>query len=153
MRADMSKVIVERPRWGSGDTSDRRSHRRRLNDPRSFDEAATHESSRRHYDNRRGLNENLAPLQRFLRSCVGRPWNDVHQELSQGLRLDKATHLHILQHLQDFVCTTTWRDDDGDLVGHGHHRGPTVLTSTESWRSTLWAGSWLQGSLRKVQRN
>ena len=153
MRADMSKVIVERPRWGSGDTSDRRSHRRRLNDPRSFDEAATHESSRRHYDNRRGLNENLAPLQRFLRSCVGRPWNDVHQELSQGLRLDKATHLHILQHLQDFVCTTTRRDDDGDLVGHGHPRGPTVLTSTESWRSTLWAGSWLQGSLRKVQRN
>jgi hypothetical protein len=139
MRADMSKVIVERPRWGSRGNTSVRIHRRHTNDPRGFDDAPTHESSRRHYAVRKSLNENLSPLLRFLRAHVGRPWNNVYGELRAGLRLDKATHLHIVQHLADFVCTTTWNNPQGALLGHARFGGPVALSP--SWRRTLYVDS------------
>jgi hypothetical protein len=49
------------------------------------------------------LNENLAPLRRFLHQSVGRPWNDVYSEISQHIRLSSAVQFHILQHIGDFV--------------------------------------------------
>lgn len=124
MRSDMSQLMVERPRRGGTGDAPKRIHRRHLNDPRGFDDAATHESSRRHYFDRKDLNENFAPFKRFLRSRVGDRWDDIYKDVRTCLRVDKATDLHVVGHIKDFLCTTTWRDADGDLMGHHHWGGP-----------------------------
>ena len=60
------------------------------------------------------LNENLAPLRRYLLSNVGRPWCKVFSEMSQHMRLDSPVQLHIWQHVQGYVCLAAWR------VGHDY---------------------------------
>jgi hypothetical protein len=52
----------------------------------------------------KGLNENLAPLRRFLRSNVGRPWDKVFAEICEHLNFDSAVQLHIWQHIRWEVC-------------------------------------------------
>lgn len=67
MRADMSRVIVERPRRGDLNRAGR---------VLPFDNLPHHEGMRRrHYIAAawKELNENLAPLRRYLERQVGRP--------------------------------------------------------------------------------
>jgi hypothetical protein len=49
------------------------------------------------------LNEHLGPMRKFLRSCVGRPWNKVYQELCEHVSLDNAVQNHVLTHIFDYV--------------------------------------------------
>jgi hypothetical protein len=49
------------------------------------------------------LNENLAPLKRYLRKQVGRPWNAVYRDLSARLRPTSAVQQHVRDHLWDYV--------------------------------------------------
>jgi hypothetical protein len=41
----------------------------------------------------------INPLKRFLRSCIGRPWNKVHSELSQKLDRRSISGCHIWDHV------------------------------------------------------
>lgn len=108
----MSKIIVERPRhrswFGRTDHPKRLMRRAAKLDPEN---APTPRGLRRAAMVSRGkhlksLNENLAPLERFLHASVGRPWNDVHSEICRHIRLWSAVRLHILQHVSDFVEIT-----------------------------------------------
>ncbi len=118
MRKDMSKVIVERPRTGAG--WDRKGRTRALADDedaplRARDrEQTTHPTRRR----TKALNENLAPLRRFLESSVGRPWNKVQSELSEHIRPTSTVQQHVLDHVKDFVATNTAMRD-GKVVVYG----------------------------------
>jgi hypothetical protein len=56
----------------------------------------------------KSLNENLAPLRRYLDRQVDRPWDKVYSEIRANLDTRKATQLHILQHLRDYVQTHCW---------------------------------------------
>lgn len=47
--------------------------------------------------------ENLNPLIRFLRKNCGRFWNDVYGDVCLYLNKTKATHLHVIQHLFQYV--------------------------------------------------
>jgi hypothetical protein len=105
----MAKVIVERPRHGGGFKYPRGS-------VRSTDRLAREDWHRREgirhpwtlRGMNKGLNENLAPLRRFLRSHVGRPWDKVFAEICQRINRNSAVQLHIWQHLSDFVCTNPY---------------------------------------------
>ena len=100
----MAKVIVERPRLGRGFKYPRASVRSGNRPP--LDELNKREAIRRPWSgNRKFLNENLAPLRRFLRSKVGLPWDDVYGEICQRIGRDSAVQLHIWQHLVEYVCT------------------------------------------------
>ena len=96
MRADMDKVIVERPRFGSSMPTRKKGYRK------SLQSAAVHDLPRREpmmgrwRGMQRFLNEYLGPIQRFLRSRVGRPWNRVHQELCEHVSFDNAVQKHVL---------------------------------------------------------
>jgi hypothetical protein len=114
MRSDMSKVIVERPRLGSS----RRTVRRfRRFDPRRFlaDEdgggmlpaCIGHKRYASLGGRRKCLNENLAPLRRYLGKQVGRPWDDVFSEVSEHISLDNTVQKHVRDHLQDLVACNT----------------------------------------------
>lgn len=114
MRKDMAKVIVERPRLGSG--WDRKGRSRRLVDEdgaplRARDRDIVPERPQR----TKRLNENLAPLRRFLESNVGRPWSKVHSELAQQIRPTSTVQKHVLDHVRDFVATDTAMKD-GEVV-------------------------------------
>ena len=53
------------------------------------------------------LNENLAPLRRYLAKQAGRPWDQVFSEISGKIRLDNAVQKHVRDHVHDFVASTT----------------------------------------------
>jgi hypothetical protein len=96
MREDMYKVIVERPRRGkSGDAAAARL-RRDFDGPMRLGMRAGYGG--------RNLNENLAPLRRYLRAQLGRPWNKVFSEICAGIDRRNTVQQHIHQHIRDFIA-------------------------------------------------
>lgn len=96
MRKDMFKVIVERPRHGGHCRTERRT-------PVDEDSPARESLRWRHLD-RKGLNENLRPLERYLQRQVGRPWDKVYSELCAGIDRRSTVQQHIHEHIDDFVA-------------------------------------------------
>jgi hypothetical protein len=113
MRSDMAKVIVERPRKYRGYHS--RKSPGYLRTTRNREECLpTMQAMRPQRGYRqKSLNENLAPLLRWLASQVGRPWNDVHRDINEHLRLSNAVQKHVLDHVRDFVRQHVFTDADG----------------------------------------
>lgn len=103
MRHDMAKVIVERPRWGSRLKSRKKGYRKYLQKSDIADLPRREPLPGRWRGLQRCFSEHLGPLERFLRSNIGRPWNKVHQELSQYVSFDNVVQKHILTHVYDFV--------------------------------------------------
>lgn len=101
MRSDMFKVIVERPRsgsrapWPSG-------YRRELD---SEDLPSKIGMRPRRWS--KWLNENLAPLRRFLVRQAGRAWNDVFSEICQTIDNRSTVKQHVRGHIEDFVAIRT----------------------------------------------
>lgn len=98
MRTDMYKVIVERPRHGGHIASSRR-----VDD---LDESPRCEGLRQRHRNRKSLNENLRPLERYLAAQVGRPWDKVYAEICANLDRRNTVQQHIHEHLSDFVAVS-----------------------------------------------
>ncbi|HEY5759090.1 MAG TPA: hypothetical protein VIU34_24860 [Steroidobacter sp.] len=107
MRKDMYKVIVERPRAWKGGYEQAARLRDDLDGP-------IHLGMRAGYGYR-GLNENLAPLRRYLLSQVGRPWDKVFSEICSGIDRRNTVQQHIHQHIDDFIATRV-EIRDGELV-------------------------------------
>lgn len=122
MRHDMAKVIVERPRRGGWKRG------KALRD--DFDGPMQQGIRRPHVD-RKGLNENLAPLIRFLRSRVGKHWSKVYSEISEHLRAENAVQQHVRDHLNDFVAVqTALRNSKIVVHREGWRSGPEPLTES-----------------------
>ena len=103
MRADMAKVIVERPRVGSRAPSRKKGYRKFVQKT-GIENLPTREPLLGHWRGKgRWLNEHLGPMRRFLRSNVGRPWNKVHQELCEHVNFDNPVQSHVLAHVFDYV--------------------------------------------------
>lgn len=96
MREDMYKVIVERPRRGKEGYAAAARLRRDFEGP-------TRLGMRAGYGYRR-LNENLAPLRRYLHAQTGRPWNKVFSEICAGIDRRNTVQQHIHQHIRDFIA-------------------------------------------------
>jgi len=112
----MFKVIVERPRWGS-----RFADAAKLKKDPNFDRS--HVGLKRHAGERanihKGLNENLAPLARFLRRQVGRRWDEVFSEICAQLDTGSTVKMHVRLHLDDLVMSGIAYGRDGELVHNG----------------------------------
>jgi hypothetical protein len=119
MRKDMWKVIVERPR-GGGEVSKGRYR----NVP--LDELPTFEGIRRPHRERKGLNENLSPLRRYLRSQVGRPWDKVYADICENLRPESTVQQHVRDHIEDFVAVRTRLMD-----------GAVFVIDPRGWRGSI----------------
>src|SRR5262249_24025056 len=121
MRADMPKVIVERPRRGGGWT--------RKGKPLRDDDLDASEFDARAHDRLRGesksLNENLAPLRRYLERQVGRPWDEVWSEICASLKPTNTVQQHVRDHVPDYVAITT-SVRDGAIWVHDRY-APTPL--------------------------
>ena len=123
MREDMFKVIVERPRWGSRHATktklryDKCEGRSRVTGRRLAIETGY----------RKSLNENLAPLKRYLHKQVGRRWDDVFSEICQRLDTGSTVKMHVREHLDDFVDRHVRRKSDGELWTSQGWGGETKL--------------------------
>jgi len=104
MRADMAKVIVERPRHGSRYKHEGKGYHRRRQRLAPEDQPRR-EGMKARSGGGKMLNEHLAPLRRFLQSCVGRPWDQVFAEICANLSRDSAVQDHVRDHVPDFVVT------------------------------------------------
>jgi hypothetical protein len=118
MREDMSRVIVERPRLGGGRTRKGRA--------RAPDDLPKQEGMRRPHlrsGDWKTLNENLAPLRRYLERQAGRPWDKVYSEIARHLRVDNTVQQHVRDHLSDFVAVKPRRrSGKAYLAGGGNAR-------------------------------
>jgi hypothetical protein len=96
MREDMYKVIVERPRRGKEGDAIAARLRKDLDGPMRLGTRAGY--------GYRSLNENLAPLRRYLHAQIGRPWNKVFGEICAGIDRRNTVQQHIHQHIRDFIA-------------------------------------------------
>jgi len=96
----MAKVIVERPRYGRG----LRFPRHDLRDPDAMPRKMGIRKPWVFSGHEKGLNENLAPLFRYLERNAGRPWDAVYSEIRERINMNSAVQMHIWQHVTDYVC-------------------------------------------------
>lgn len=116
MRADMFKVIVERPRHGVRGAPAIKLRKDRCPD-RSFVGHKRHVHEQTFWS--KSFNENLAPLRRYLWKQRGRRWDDVFSEICAHLDLDSTVKRHVRQHLDDFVLTHLSRGRHGEWLHEG----------------------------------
>ena len=105
MRRDMFKVIVERPRLLEGVARKGRT----LPDEASPSRIGLRRAARE-VGGYKALNENLAPLRRYLGKQVGRPWNTVFSEICANLKTRSTVQQHVRDHIKDYVQLNP-RDD------------------------------------------
>jgi hypothetical protein len=99
MREDMYKVIVERPRRGgtrAGGASRGRIYR-------ASEDVPSKMGLKQGIGPSKWLNENLAPLKRFIASRVNRPWNKVYAEICANIDRRNTVQEHIFTHIEYFV--------------------------------------------------
>jgi hypothetical protein len=129
MRDDMFKVIVERPRkkpWVTPKTA--RAYRNSEEVPAKIGIKQGHET-------RKWLNENLAPLKRWLESQVNRPWDKVYAKLCANIDRRNTVQEHIFAHIDSFVERET-RLIDGSV--YVTENWPRNLVPIEESRATLY---------------
>jgi hypothetical protein len=103
MRADMAKVIVERPRFGSRDRH-RGKGRKRDAGRLGYDGLPRREGIKRQSGGTKFFNEHLGPLRRYLLSNVGRPWDKVFSEICAHINRNSAVQDHVRDHVFDYVA-------------------------------------------------
>jgi hypothetical protein len=130
MRKDMSKVIVERPRRGRAWASEKRPGRSAIVEDDDGEPLRAGRGGRAPKRTKplktKGLNENLAPLRRYLGKQVGRPWNKVFSEISEHLKPTSTVQQHVRDHIDDFVAVQT-RMRAGKVVITGKWGGERAL--------------------------
>lgn len=130
MRADMSKVLVEEPRWGRAYArlveGSRRLRRNRIDADGEGGPARL--GMKR--DGCKQFGEHLGPLFRYLSHQVDRPWNKVYGELCGALDRRSVVQAHLFQHIDDHVeRETVWHDDQ---VWVRHWRGLVPLSESRA---------------------
>ncbi len=144
MRADMFKVVVERPRWGA-------SHASSPKLKRTPDPFIQHIGLKRHaaiaarYS--KSLNENLAPLVRFLRSRRGRPWDSVFSEICATLDTGSTIKMHVRSHIEDFVLTRISVGRHGEWM----HKGEVIGRERRLFRPRKFFVDPRDGVLKEIR--
>lgn len=64
---------------------------------------------------RKEFGENLSPLKRFLRSNIGKKWDDVFSELSRRMDVRGAVSGHIFDHIFHYVDVEAIEGEDGTI--------------------------------------
>ena len=102
----LDEIVIERPRHGWRISLKKvGGYRKRLD---RLTQIATEDGFLKPYlikpsHRTKGLSDYLSPLRRYLRSQVGKPWNEVYSQLCQKLDTSTMTGQHVLDHLWHYV--------------------------------------------------
>lgn len=119
MRADMAKVIVERPRKKGRSFRKPKGERRRIQD-HGEDGPPSREGIRTCWGHRtKYLNEHLGPLRRYLDAQVGRPWDKVFSEICRHIDRSSAVQDHVRDHVERYVVRNVLLVDGVPCSGEG----------------------------------
>ncbi len=146
MREDMFKVIVERPR--SGRSRATKSKLRYLDQDDGRPRITGHRLVNEHTGATKHLNENLAPLRRYLFKQRGRKWDDVFSEICARLDTGSTVKMHVREHLDDFVIRNIRVDKDGMYWGTGRWGSPK---SPQNWYADLYVCP-IDGCLKESEK-
>jgi hypothetical protein len=151
MRSDISKVIVERPKYKPyGFGYDKGMKRRQQGvDP---DDLPSRVSIREKGRNQKFSTDYLTPIERFLGKNVGKPWDNVYSEIREQLNPTTTMQYHVLQHIPDFVelnpmpvslpgrRKSAYLDHEGHTLRQKYYVDPHgYLRRTDpKWRSVVW---------------
>jgi hypothetical protein len=128
----MHKVLVERPRWNPGPSK----QRRHANLP---DELLPKvEGIKRPHMPRKAQRDLFGPLRRWLRTQVGRPWNDVYSEACGIVDSGDYVRVHVKTHLLEFVERNTFMQDGKVCVLDRGYRGGITPIEKLTWSRTLF---------------
>lgn len=133
MRDDMAKALTESYRVGGGTRFRDLRNRDVFND----DEHGQREGMRFRYKvtwSAKEFGEHLAPLRGWLRTCLGKNWDDCYSELRQKFDTRKVINNHILQHLFSAIETKTVLDDDGEVCFYGGRFDSGLQPITKSYK-------------------
>ena len=149
MRADMAKVIVERPRKKGCAWNKPKGYQRRL---RRYGEDGppAREGIKACWQGRtKSLNEHLGPLRRYLDKQVGRPWDKVFSEICAHIDRNSAVQDHVRDHVADYVAVHVLLIDGVPCNGEGgwHYGKPLHQLGYR-----LWYVCPRTGLLRRVKR-
>lgn len=149
MRADMAKVIVERPRKKGCSFHKPKGYQRRLRD--FGDEGPPcREGIKACWQGRtKYFNEHLGPLRRYLDKQVGRPWDKVFSEICTHISRDSVVQNHILTHVAEYVTTQVILIDGVPCAGEGSRIYGKPL---DQFRYRPWYVCPRTGLLRRVKR-
>lgn len=75
----------------------------------------------------KSFGENLSPLIRFLRSAVGRKWDEVFSEIAKVCPNNGAVNAHIYQHLWGYVNKDAYERDGIIYIQGRFYAGERVL--------------------------
>jgi hypothetical protein len=135
MRADMAKVIVERPRkkgcaWHKPKGYQRRLRRYGEDGPPAREGIKACWQGRTKY-----LNEHLGPLRRYLDKQVGRPWDKVFSEICAHIDRNSAVQDHVRDHVEDYVTVHVLLIDGVPCNGEGgwHYGQPLHQLRYRPW--------------------
>lgn len=135
MRDDMDKLLAEHPRVHHSEPNmhvlrERKYISRYRKDPEALDLLPKTDPMKR-FDWGWGkeFGEYLAPLRRFLKSNVGRKWDDVYSELREHVNPGSTVQNHIMQHLWHYIQKDVVLDEEGH---------PCVKSRWEGGYSRLW---------------
>jgi hypothetical protein len=119
MRADMAKVIVERPRKKGRAWHKPKGYQRRL---RRYGEdgppcregiKACWQGGSKYF------NDHLGPLRRYLNAQVGRPWDRVFSEICAHINRSSVVQNHVHVHVADYVTVHVVLIDGVPCDGEG----------------------------------
>jgi hypothetical protein len=119
----MKKVVVELPRGGSRQRNNKFGARLRYIPEHDYDDEPKKARGFESYSGgcKKWFTDLLGPLERFLRSNVGRPWDKMYSELCAGLDKRKVTGKHVFDHVDRMVEKHCFVGDDGGVYTRGWH--------------------------------
>lgn len=149
MRADMAKVIVERPRKKGCAWDKPKGYNQTLRRYGEDGSPIREGMKRRWKDHTKYLNEHLGPLRRYLDSQVGRPWDKVFSEICTHINRNSAVQDHVRDHVEDYVAVHVVLIDGVPCNGEGSGYG--VPLREMRWRP--WYVCPRTGLLRRTKPN
>jgi hypothetical protein len=148
MRADMAKVIVERPRLKGWAWNKPKGYQRILQRYGEDGPPRREGIKRRWQGGSKALNEHLGPLRRYLDSQVGRPWDKVFSEICSHINRNSAVQDHVRDHVEGYVTVHVLLIDGVPCNGEGRWQYGKPLHEMR-WRP--WYVCPRTGLLRRIK--
>lgn len=162
----MKHVVVDRPRTGGdgGKSKPPKGSKKQFNKTPLEEQPKFQSSSRKRVYgyNCKELSDHLGPLRRWLRSQVGRNWDDVWSEICENLSVHDVMTRHVREHAEYYVQKNCTIDEEGDvcdskglkLIGDWRSRDfyvdpcdntLKVVKSMPRWRPKKRIKKWFEG--------